>query len=149
MTTTFTINKDDVLTEVAKATGYTGSKMVGEDTAYDRVLATDEALADLGMFWTEACDAVTDLLKPYLTSVNISDDYAATTSMPSGYDPTLTASIESRLQGFFVLYITSRWFKYANKPEAEGTLAEAEGMLQDAKRKIYHRKRPVRPTTFN
>ena len=54
-TITVQIFKDDVYEEVAKATDYTGAKLIdGDDGARDRILATDSDLSDLGRFWEES-----------------------------------------------------------------------------------------------
>lgn len=51
-TITVQIFKDDVYEEVAKATDYTGAKLIdGDEGARDRILATDSDLSDLGRFW--------------------------------------------------------------------------------------------------
>lgn len=143
------IDKDNVLKEVEKATGYTGFKMVGDKDAYERIAATQGELKDLGVFWEEACNIVTDILKPFIGSSVETDDYQVTLNMPSAFDSNLSPSINSSLQNFFILYITGRWFKYANKAEAAGAIEDAESMLADVKRKIYFKKKPTRTRTFN
>ena len=66
-TITVQIFKDDVYKEVAKATDYTGSKLMGGDEkARDRILATDSELADLGRFWEESVLATNERLKQML-----------------------------------------------------------------------------------
>lgn len=63
------IVRDDVYEEVAKATDYTGSKLIdGDATARDRILAVDEDLASLGRFWDETCAALNEALKAMLIS---------------------------------------------------------------------------------
>ncbi len=68
---TITINvfKDDVYEEVAKATDYTGAKLIdGDEKARDRILATDSELSDLGRFWEESVLATNERLKQMLIS---------------------------------------------------------------------------------
>ena len=68
---TITINvfKDDVYEEVAKATDYTGSKLIdGDEGARDRILAADDDLAELGRFWEESVTAVNENFKEMLVS---------------------------------------------------------------------------------
>ena len=68
-TITIKIFQDDVYEEVAKATDYTGSKLIdGDDEARDRILASDEDLAGLGRFWDEAVCAANEGLKEMLVS---------------------------------------------------------------------------------
>ena len=68
-TITVQIFKDDVYEEVAKATDYTGAKLIdGDDGARDRILATDSDLSDLGMFWEESVLATNERLKEMIVS---------------------------------------------------------------------------------
>ena len=62
-TITIQIFQDDVYEEVAKATDYTGSKLIdSDDTARDRILAADDDLAELSRFWVEAALATNENL---------------------------------------------------------------------------------------
>lgn len=68
-TITIQIFQDDVYEEVAKATDYTGSKLIdGDDGARDRILAADDDLAELGRFWDESVLAVNENFKEMLVS---------------------------------------------------------------------------------
>lgn len=68
-TITIQIFQDDVYEEVAKATDYTGSKLVdGDEGARDRILAADDDLAELGRFWEESVLATNENLKEMLVS---------------------------------------------------------------------------------
>ncbi len=68
-TITVQIFKDDVYEEVAKATDYTGAKLIdGDEKARDRILATDSELSDLSRFWEECVLATNERLKQMLLS---------------------------------------------------------------------------------
>lgn len=68
-TITIQIFQEDVYEEVAKATDYTGSKLIdGDESARDRILATDDDLAELGRFWDESVLATNENLKEMLVS---------------------------------------------------------------------------------
>lgn len=68
-TITIKILQDDVYEEVAKATDYTGSKLIdGDECARDRILAADDDLAELGRFWEESVLATNENLKEMLVS---------------------------------------------------------------------------------
>ena len=63
------IFQDDVYEEVAKATDYTGSKLIDSDEgARDRILAADDDLAELSRFWEESVLATNENLKEMLVS---------------------------------------------------------------------------------
>lgn len=68
-TITINIFKDDVYEEVAKATDYTGSKLIdGDEKARDRILAADADLDTLGRFWDETVMACNENFKEMLVS---------------------------------------------------------------------------------
>ena len=68
-TITIQIFQDDVYEEVAKATDYTGSKLIdGDEGARDRILAADDDLAELSRFWEESVLATNENLKEMLVS---------------------------------------------------------------------------------
>lgn len=68
-TITILIYQDDVYEEVAKATDYTGSKLIdGDEGARDRILAADDDLAELGRFWEESVLATNENFKEMLVS---------------------------------------------------------------------------------
>lgn len=68
-TITIQIFQEEVYEEVAKATDYTGSKLTDDDEgARDRILASDDDLAELGRFWEESVLATNEHLKEMLVS---------------------------------------------------------------------------------
>lgn len=68
-TITITVFKDDVYEEVAKATDYTGSKLIdGDESARDRILAADADLDTLSRFWVETVMACNENFKEMLVS---------------------------------------------------------------------------------
>lgn len=146
------IIKANVYDEVAKTTSYTGAKMDGDGSAYERIFTTDEDQQMLERFWDEAANAVTEQLKPFIKSLLGTKDnvigYYATLSLSSAFDETLSDSIESGLFSFFVNAIVSKWYKFTNKGEADAYATDAAGMMDDVMRKVYYRKKPqrVKPT---
>lgn len=144
------IYRDEVYEEVAKATDYTGSKLIdGDDTARDRILAGDDDLADLGRFWEESVLAVNENFKEMLISgstQNITKPaYVGKIEVSKSFDKTLTASVQSTLRSFFIASIIGQWFKFANKGEAADYFAQAIEMLETAERLLYSRRKPTRP----
>ena len=152
---TFTVNKASVYTEVAKTTSYSGFKAAADGSLYEQIFTTDEDRLLLERFWNEAANAATELFKPFLSSVssaaqshgvNLAANYTAKLSLSPSYDTTLNDSVQSSLFSYFVDFIVSRWYKFANKGEAEDFGAQALAMLEDVKSKIYHKKKPARTT---
>ncbi len=143
-TVSINISKSTVLAGVGKLTHYAGSKMDGDGEAFERVSTTDSDADMLGQFWDAACDGVTEALKRFITSVSTSTAYAATLDVSSSYDSSLTASMTTNIQNYLTLYIVSRWYKLANKSEAESYALEAAGQLNEALSKVFYKKKPTR-----
>lgn len=149
---TLTIDKADVLDEVGRLTGYTGSKKGAGDEVYARISSGDGDHAMLQPFWSAACAAVTEQFKPFLGSIASSytkdnvehDGYVANLEVSSSYDEHLTVSIEESLKNFFICLIASKWFKITDKEDAEGYALDSEGYMTDVMRKIYYRKKPTK-----
>lgn len=156
---TLTINKANVYDEVAKTTSYAGAKLMYDDeSAYNRIFTTDEDRLLLERFWVETCNATTEQLKPFITSVSnqpishgvdLSRNYTVDLELSSAFDTNLTGSIETTLHSFFVLSITSKWYAFTNKPETESYINEAANTIESIMRKIYFRKKPQRITPKN
>lgn len=155
-TITIHIYQDEVYEEVAKATDYTGAKLIdGDATARDRIMAGDDDLAELGRFWEESVLATNENLKEMLVSGDtkmITTDseskkgYEAVIEVSKSFDKVLTPSVESTLRSFFIASIIGQWFKFANKGEAKDYFAQAAEMMEGAERLLYSRRKPTRPT---
>ena len=150
---TFTVNKANVYDEVAKTSAYAGSKAENPAVSYERYFAKDEDRLALERFWAEACNAATDLFKPFILSVSdntpgagsdIANNYVVALELSGSYDTSLNGSVADSLFSFFSNFIAGKWFKYINKEEASSYATDAAGMLDDVRSKIYFRKKPRR-----
>lgn len=173
-TITIQIIQSDVYEEVAKATDYTGSKLIdGDENARERILAVDDDLSELSRFWEESVLATNENLKEMLVSgatkqiplVQVGDvvervDTLAVADLPSirtrtgyeavievskSFDKTLTASVQSTLRSFFIATIIGYWFKFANKGESADYFAQAAEFMTAAERLLYSRRKPSIP----
>ena len=145
-TITLNVGKDTVWEEVAKAASYTGGKMTGDKDAYERIMLTEDDRKSLQRFWEEAAAVANDQLKEMILSASpMAEDYSVELEVSNSYDTQLNGSVQTALEGYFVAAILARWYKFANKGEAQGYAADAGAMMQDALRKLYSRKRPQRP----
>lgn len=147
------INKASVYEEVAKTTSYTGAKMEGDEKAYERIFTTDDDRLMLERFWTEASNAATEQLKPFIVSVSehteghgvaMERNYDVELELSNSFDTALRGSIETSMFSFFVATIVSKWYKFTNKQETESYASDAGGMMDDVMRKIYYKKKPKR-----
>lgn len=153
METTFTVNKANVYTEVAKTTSYAGIKKAPDGSLYETIFTSDDDRLMLERFWHEAANTLTDLFKPFLVSVtstapshgiDLAENYRAELNLSESYDSSLNDSVQSSMFSFFVTTIVSKWFTLADKDESETYGLQAVGFLDDIKSKIYHRKKPTR-----
>lgn len=152
---TITIDKSKVWHEVAKATSYTGAKMMADDPgAYNRIFVSDEEREMLERYWVEACSLVTSQLREWVTEVDaqpihhgvdITTDYEVTLSLADAWPTALQDSVQSSLLSFVVATILSKWYRLTNKGETEAYATEAAAHLTDVEMKLYQRKRPTRP----
>lgn len=146
---TITVVQSSVYDEVAKATDYTGSKMLDEDEkARDRIFTTDEDLETLSRFWEEAAADCTDRFKPMIVNATTTGgNYVLTLEVSMSFDTNLTGSVETAIKSFFISSIIGQWFKFANKKEATEYSVTALDHLLTAERLLYSRKKPSLPTT--
>lgn len=136
------------MTEVDKATDYTGSKMADESEARDRIAMTEDDMANLGRFWEEAASAANDRLKGMFVSGSRPEDagdYRVRLEVSRSFDKALVPSVESSLRSYFIQSIVGKWFRFTNKQETADYFAEAAGMIEDVMRKLYSRRRPASP----
>ena len=126
---TLRIEKKQVYNEVAQTTSYTGAKMEDEH-AYDRIFTTDEDESMLERFWSESKNAICNSLKKMLVSEN----------------GALTESMQRSLFSYFVMNITSKWYTFSNKGEAGEYALQAATYVEDILRKVFYKKKPIRPT---
>ena len=154
---TLTIDKSQVWNEVAKATAYTGAKMVsGEDPgAYDRISTTDQDREMMERFWVEACQLMTQQLKEHVKTVatqeihhgvDLESDYAVTLRVADSYPTALNDAVLGNLTSFVIATVLSKWFRLANKGETEAYATEASAYLLAAVDLLFNRKRPTRPS---
>lgn len=147
---TIHINKEQVWNEVAKTANYTGDKMVGDETAYERIMLTDADAEEWQRFWEESASVANDEVKDMLINTSaIADDYNIELEVSKFFDSALLPSVEASLCSYFILSIVSKWYMFCNKGEAQAYATEAVAMLADAMRKLYSRKRPTRPNRIN
>lgn len=150
---TFTVNKANVYTEVAKTTSFLGIKKSSDGTLYEQIFTTDEDRLMLERFWNEAGNSMTELFKNFISSapdttqahgIDLATNYSLTAQLPSNYDTNLNNSISSSMFSYFVNYIVSKWMKFLDKSEADSYGLEAVALMEDIKSKLFYRKRPTR-----
>lgn len=148
---TLTVAKDAVMEEVMKTTSYAGKKtdeavplQEGQESAYDRMRATEYDKEQLARFWDEATSMATGRMSRWIKCVTNDTSYTAELSLSSRWEEHLQPSMQASLFSFFVSFIIARWFTLSAKEDADTYMAAANTMLDDVMRKIYHRSAPER-----
>lgn len=142
------IGRQDVFTEVEKATDYTGAKLIGNDKdARERIMAAEADLNTLERFWVEAAETFNERLKQMLLSYNMTGggDYRATLEVSVSFDKALTPSVEKTARSFFIAFIIGEWFKLAKKDESAEYFGIADEHLTNVERILYSRRKPKVP----
>ena len=146
-TLVLTIDKAKVYEEVAQTTAYTGAKMDGDEKAYERISTIDGDQSQLERFWNESCVAVCEALKEFVQEErNEEGCFTITLALSSSFDQALEPAMKKELFSFFVTNIVCKWYVFTNKKEVGDFAASALGMLEGVKRKVYHRRKPTRPS---
>lgn len=167
------INKEDVMREVAVTTAYTGGKMENDENALHRISTVDEDENHLERFWEESradiCQEliglvtfegmVSSIIKPAnpLSPIQPVANAAAPVILPSkhyelrldvskSFDDALLPSMRLSLFSYFVQSIVAKWYVYTNKGEAGEYADKAATLLDDIHRKAVYKKKPTRPT---
>lgn len=148
MEITLSINKEDVMREVAVTTAYTGAKMEGDAKAVDRIPTVDEDESHLERFWEECradiCQELIGLVA--YEGIRSRPQYELRLEVSRSFDEALLPSMRLSLFSYFVQGIVAKWYVYSNKPEAGAYADKAATLLDDIHRKAVYKKRPTRPT---
>lgn len=140
------ISKQSVFSDVGRLTHYTGGKKDGDANAFERISTTSTDESMLSQFWQEACEGVTEQLKPFVVAIDTTNGYMVSLSLSSSYDTGLTDSVIENIRSCLTLYIVSRWYILSNREDSERYSLDAANQLSEAMRKIYYKKKPSRRT---
>lgn len=175
MEITLSINKEDVMQEIAVTTAYTGGKMDNDEKALHRISTVDEDENHLERFWEESradmCQEliglvtfegmVDRLVKPDAPGgagtpgqlgqsgkypIIKKSHYELRLEVSKSFDEALLPSMKLSLRSFFVHNMVAKWYVYTNKTEAGEYADKAATLLEDIHRKAVYKKKPMRPT---
>lgn len=167
MEITLSIQKEDVMKEIAVTTAYTGGKM--DEEALHRISTVDEDEAHLERFWEESradlCQELIGLVSfegmvndvtvkpndpPLITAAEVpakrTKHYELRLDVSRSFDEALLPSMKLSLFSYFVHSIVAKWYIYTNKGEAGDYADKATTLLDDIHRKAMYKKKPTRPT---
>ena len=143
----FEIGKGAVYDEVGKTMAYLGARGVDDGAAYERVSTSEEDGEMLDRYWEESKVALCGALKRVLAGEEERDGvYRLRLEVSSAFDGELKRSIGQGLLAYFVANVVGKWCSVVRKEEAEEYVKRAAGVLDDVRRKVFFKRRPVRPT---
>lgn len=142
-----TLNKSEVLNEVAQTTAYTGSKkeQAGDGEVYDIIATTDDDSPQLERFWNETMAAFQDETKRYLNNVRGTDALTITFDVSNSCDKMALETIQDDVFSYFVTSIVGKWFVFTNPTDAAAYAGGAAAILEKLLRKICYKRKPERP----
>ncbi len=144
------INKEDVMREVAVTTAYTGGKMENDENALHRISTVDEDENHLERFWEESRADICQELIGLVTFEGMATPpgkyYELRLDVSKSFDDALLPSMRLSLFSYFVQSIVAKWYVYTNKGEAGEYADKAATLLDDIHRKAVYKKKPTRPT---
>lgn len=158
MEITLSINKEDVMQEIAVTTAYTGGKMDNDENALHRISTVDEDENHLERFWEESRADICQELIGLVTFEGMVRDtiplptivqrqhYELRLDVSKSFDEALLPSMRLSLFSYFVQSIVAKWYVYTNKGEAGDYADKASTLLDDIHRKAVYKKKPTRPT---
>lgn len=148
MEITLSINKGEVMKEIAITTAYTGGKMADNDeNALTRISTVDEDEQHLERFWEESRTDICQELIGLVVSEGMHDGcYELRLDVSKSFDTALLPSMNLSLFSYFVQNIVAKWYIYTNKGEAGEYADKASTLLDDIHRKAVYKKKPTRPT---
>ncbi|MBD5188691.1 hypothetical protein HDR61_05320 [bacterium] len=142
----FEIRKGMVYEEVAQTSSYTGSKMTGDENAYERIFTTEDDRSQLERFWRESCTAVCETMRRYLISDYATEEgHVFEFEFSRSFDQALIPSMRQDLFSFFVMNVSAKWFGFCNKGESGEYTQSAAGLLEGFHRKACFKRKPTRP----
>lgn len=146
---TFTILREDILSEVSKTTAYFGAQHLDAQgrNIYALVATTPERAEMLQRFFEEASSTLVEGAGPYAATVTLdATRFEATIRLPLTANQAYLQALKSLATSFIVAYIVSRWYALcALTADAEAQSASARSFLQTFRRYIYKRIHPAVP----
>ena len=144
---TLTIEKSDIVEEVAKTTAYIGAKNKLEDgkSAFDQVFVTDADLTMIERFLNESLDALRNVLKRFISVGSVVDGTITwQLEMSSRFEDNLLESIKSSAKSFLVNSIIVKWCEITANDKVKEYADNAAALLLDIKEKAFFKKKPTR-----
>ena len=140
------IDRQEVLGEVAQMTAYAGAKKDDDANAIERITTVKDDDVELMRFWDECRSEVAQAFMRLLSSEGMDGErYELRLNVSCAFDMALSEGMRLGLFAYFVQRIAGKWYVYTNKGDAGECASRAAALLNEVKEKAFYKKQPVRP----
>lgn len=140
------LNRNEILKEVNKITGYTGKQVEGR---FDNIASTEDEEAMLVSLYNES---MTQLFPSFSAYSPVFTNDSIRFNVPLSFNVDLSYLIEKELTQYLINEICYRWFKITKPDEVDFYSIQATRILNNLKTIFNMRvepvRRPVRPMGF-
>lgn len=135
------IAKTDVMPDVYRITGYTGTK--AKDI--DQVSSTEDDSDLLDGYFAEAATSLAETVsrEGYLDS-DLSTNATYTFVLPANWKNTMRAALEKAIRQYLVNHVCMQWFNLARKEETAYYTAMCADLAQSIRKYLLERGKPTR-----
>ena len=154
MDITINIKKLDVYDEVAKLTGYIGSKAAKDSgLTYDKVFTTEDDVDMLEQFWRDCKHDIVNVCKRFISivteppstqAVDAEEIFSLTMTMPSLFDISTGGAVQNNMRAYCINSISARWLAISNAAAAQTYITISQDDMRKITELIYYTKRPKR-----
>ena len=110
-----TIPKDNVMSEVYKITGYTGSK-AGD---IDKISSTKDESKILNSYLKEAIGSISDIISAYGVIKETDSECIIDLIMPANWKVAVKDSLITNLSNYLTNFVCLKWFNLTHKEDVE------------------------------
>lgn len=135
------ISRANIMPEVYKITGYTGTK----EGDIDKISSTEDDLKIIESYFMEAMNAIGDLMSRYDYTVSDTGiQYTFTMSLPDNWKNDMSGPLTKALGLYATNFICRQWFNLSKKAEVEYYTSMCAALETSIKKYLSERKRPTR-----
>lgn len=131
------IDKNAVMAEVYKITGYTGAKS-GD---IDKISSSEDELNILNSYYNDSMSAMADIISRDGYLLN---EHSFCLTLPSNWKKKIKGVLEKSMKQYSVNYICMQWFNLSKKDEVKYYGEICEELALSIKKYLLERERPSR-----
>ena len=145
------IKRSDIDEQLSKITAYTGAKSTSTLSIadLDRVATADEDNDLLSRYWANAANVIADCVKQFICHFEVSPDcISISLEISDAFDDSLANALREGMASFVTAFMAKAWFCITFPEKSDEWEAESSRLLSEISRNIYHRRRPLRHSSY-